>query len=72
MSILDEIEGQVTQSVRLNARAGNAEREAQAYTFFAEKRARKIFVVSFVSAFIPFAGWAVTIVNQRAKVNRYR
>jgi hypothetical protein len=61
MGILDEIEVHATQTARLQARAGNAEREALLYEAFAKKRARKIFVVSFVSAFIPFAGWAITM-----------
>jgi len=61
MSILDEIEGQATQTARLQARADSAEREAYLYDFFARKRARKIFVISFICAFIPFAGWAVTM-----------
>jgi apolipoprotein N-acyltransferase len=61
MGILDEIEVHATQTARLQARAGNAEREALLYEAFAKKRARKIFVVSFVSAFIPFVGWAITM-----------
>jgi len=61
MGILDELEVHATQTARLQARAGNAEREALLYEAFAKKRARKIFVISFGCAFVPFAGWAITM-----------
>ena len=61
MGILDEIEGHATQTARLNARNGSAEREARMYEFFAKKRAGKLFAIAAVSAFVPFVGWAITM-----------
>jgi len=61
MGILDEIEGHATQAARLQARADNVDRQRQAYEFYAKNRAGKIFALATVAAFIPFIGWAVTL-----------
>ena len=61
MGILDEIEGHATQASRLQARSGNAAREAYLYEYFAEKSAGKLLTIGAVSAFIPFVGWTITM-----------
>ena len=61
MGILDEIEGQASETARVQARAGSVERQAYVYELFAKKRAGKIFAVAAIGALIPFIGWGVTM-----------